>query len=227
MKRFWTEARAAGDCVMLDDRPLRAPGGEVLAFRSPRVAEAVAAEWAAVTGTVRREAMVLTQLATTASLRIAPDPAPVVAGLARYAESDLLCYRAEAPPALAARQEAAWQVWLDWAAMRFGARLAVTRGVMAVRQPEAAVEALRRALGAYDADALAALGVLVPALGSLVLGLAVAEGALTAEAAHETSLLDERFQEQLWGEDQEAAARRAAIRAELEAAARYLALTRQ
>ena len=170
--------------------------------------------------------MLLTRLAGTAQLRIAPDPAPSAAAIAAYGETDLLCYRAGSPPALAERQEAAWTPWLDWARVDLGAALSVTAGVMHVRQHPAALAALRRAVDAVGAWKLAGLGIIVPSLGSLVLGLAVASGRLDAASAHALALVDEAFQAELWGEDDLAAARRADIEADLLAAARFMALLR-
>ena len=226
MKRFWSHATAEGTQVRLDAKPLRAPEGQVLEFRTPRLAQAVAAEWDGVQGAVARDRLILTQLAMTAALRVAIDPAGARAALGRYAEHDLLCYRAAAPAPLVRLQAEAWDPWLNWAEARFGARLVITEGVVPVAQPSAALLAMQSALAALDADVLAALGVLVPALGSLVLGLAVAEGAIAAEAAHDVSLVDEYFQQSLWGQDAQAAERQAALRRDIEGAACYLALAK-
>jgi chaperone required for assembly of F1-ATPase len=168
----------------------------------------------------------LTRIAGTGQERIAPNPEPVVLELAKYAESDLLCYRAPAPPALAQRQHAAWQPWLDWADGRHGARLLVTHGVTHVPQPTSALAALAGAVAGFPPLALAALGVAVPALGSLVLALAVADGALPAGDAHALSILDELFQEEQWGLDDDAAARRQNVMDDLAAAGRMLDLLR-
>ena len=168
----------------------------------------------------------LTRLAGTAQQRIAADPAPVVLEIARYGETDLLCYRADGPDALVERQQALWQPWLDWAARRHGARLAVTTGVVPVAQDPAALAALAGAVAAQTPLALAALGVAVPALGSLVLGLALAEAALDAAQAHALATLDETFQADLWGRDE--AAERAArqSREDIAVAGRLLELAR-
>jgi chaperone required for assembly of F1-ATPase len=232
MKRFWDRATVRrgsdGYGVLLDGRPVRLPGGAPLAMESERLAEAVAAEWDAAGGGAKGGEMSLsevplTRLAGTAQERIAPDPAPLAEGLAKYAETDLLCYRAE-DPRLAALQAEGWQPWLDWAARRHDALLRVTGGVMPVAQSPDALAALRRAVAALPPLDLAALGVLVPAYGSLVLGLAVAQGRLDAAEALRLATLDETFQEQFWGTDAEAAARRARVAAEVEQAARLLAL---
>jgi chaperone required for assembly of F1-ATPase len=234
MKRFWDRATVdkgpEGYAVLLDGRPVRLPGGAPLAMGSERLAEAVAAEWDAAAGGARGGDMSfadvpLTRLAGTAQERIAPDPAPLAEGLAKYAETDLLCYRAE-DQRLAAQQAEGWQPLLDWAARRYDAPLRVTVGLMPVAQPAGAVAALRRSVLALPALDLAVLGVLVPAFGSLVLGLAVVDGRLDAAQALRLATLDETFQEGLWGFDAEAAARRARVAAEVAQAARLLALAR-
>lgn len=228
MKRFWQRAEpvaaAGGWQVALDGKAIRLPTGAVLSVPNRALAEAIAAEWGQVESEVRVAQLPLTRLAGTVQERIVPDPAPVAQELARWAETDLLSYRATHPDALVAVQAAEWDPWLDWAAERHGARLAVTEGVVPVAQPREAVAALAAAVSAHDPWGLGALSVLVPALGSLVLGLAVADGALEAAAAHRLASLDETFQERRWGTDAQAAERRARILAEVEDAARLLAL---
>ncbi|HEY5299416.1 MAG TPA: ATP12 family protein, partial [Acetobacteraceae bacterium] len=188
------------------------------------LARAVAAEWQAAGAEMSFNDTPLTRLAGTAQERIAPDPFPTIDAIARYGESDVLCYRAETPDTLVARQDGSWQPWLDWAASRYDAPLRVTVGVAPIRQHRGSIAALRKAVGMYDPYALAALGIAVPALGSLVLGLALAEGRLEADRAYALGALDELFQAEAWGEDAEAAARRARIAADVALAERLLRL---
>jgi chaperone required for assembly of F1-ATPase len=234
LKRFWDHAVAVrrpegGHAVLLDGRPLRLPGGAPLATPSAALAGAIAAEWQAAGGAkggeMTMEAVPLTRLLGSAQDRVAADPSAMVAGLAKYAETDLLCYRAE-DPGLAAEQAAVWGPLLDWAALHLDAPLRVTAGLMPVAQEAAALAALRRAVAAEAPVGLSALGLLVPALGSLVLGLAVARGRLHAAEAHALATLDETFQERFWGVDAEAAARRARIGAEIALAERLMRLAR-
>jgi chaperone required for assembly of F1-ATPase len=234
VKRFWDSAAIdfSGDgyAILLDGRPMHLPGGTVLRVGAEPLARAIAAEWQAAGGAKGGEMSFadtpLTRIAGTAQQRIAPDPAPTIDALARYAESDLLCYRAAAPEALVRRQAREWQPWLDWAALTYDAPLRVTTGIAYVRQHRGSIAALRRAVAALDVHSLAALGVAVPALGSLVLGLAMAEGRLDAVTAHALGCLDELFQADTWGEDVQAVARRRAIADDIGIAARFLELTR-
>ncbi len=233
MKRFWHDASVVGQdgcfTINLDTKPMRLPGGPELRLPRQALAEAVAAEWQAAGGkhggTFGLEDVPLTRLAGTAQHRIAPDPAPTADALARYGETDLLCYRAEHPEALVVRQHHAWQPWLDWAARQFGARLMTTTAIKHVAQPKDALASLKDAVAAFDAFQLAGLGILVPAYGSLVLGLAVAHGAVTAADAHLISVVDELFQESLWGEDADAAARRAHVARDITTAGQFMALS--
>ncbi|MFL1460865.1 ATP12 family protein [Roseococcus sp. DSY-14] len=229
MKRFWTGVAVSEEggafAVRLDGRPVRLPGGGTLSVAARPLAEALAAEWDAAgrQGEMRWDEVPLTRLVGTAAERIAPDPAPTVAALARYGETDLLCYRAEEGE-LAAAQAREWTPWLGWARDSLGAGLAVTEGLMPAPQPPAALAALERAVAAHPPLGLAALGVLVPALGSLVLGLAVTRAGLDPAEAHRLSLLDELHQEARWGLDWEAEERRARVAADLAVAARLAAL---
>ena len=233
MKRFWEAALAVprlegGYGVVLDGRPLRLPGGNILSTESRRLAEAIAEEWGKAGGTkggeMRQEDVPLTRLLGAAQERIAPDPRPMVEGIARYGETDLLCYRAE-DHRLAARQAEAWQPVLEWAALTLDAPLGITQGLMPVPQAPTSLAALQAAVARHDAAGLAALGVAVPALGSLVLGLALSLGRLDAEEAHRLATLDELYQEEFWGSDDEAQARREDRLNEVRLAARFLALT--
>lgn len=232
MKRFWDRAEAVaregGWGVALDGRPLRLPSGAALLVPSRPLAEAVAAEWREAGrgkgAEVRLAALGVTRVLATAIDRVAPAPEATVEALAKYGAADLLCYRAEFPPELAARQAERWQPLLDWAALALDAPLVVTVGVVPVEQPAAALAALRAALARRTPVGLAALGVAVPALGSLVLGLALAERRIGPDEAHALATLDEAFQAEEWGEDAEAAARLAAIAEDVQLAARILAL---
>ena len=235
MKRVWDNAIVAEEpggsfSVRLDGKMLRMPGGGPLRIVGAALAAAVAAEWNAAGGgskggTLSLNEVPITRLAATLQDRIAPDPAPIVDGLARYGETDLLCYRAE-NETLAELQAREWQPVLDWLALHHDAPLRVTRGVMPVTQPPASVAALRRAVAAHGPGELAALGVAVPVLGSLALGLALAAGRVDAAEAHRLSVLDEIFQERHWGTDAEAEQRRARIAGEIALAGRFLALVR-
>ena len=234
MKRFWENASAEpgpnGYAILLDGKPMHIPGGARLVVQSAPLAEAIAAEWQLAGGQkggeMTLEDVPLTRLAGTAQERIAPNPAPVADALARYAESDLLCYRAERPLPLVVRQAREWQPWLDWLEHTHGARLRPTEGVVHVEQDPGAVEAVRRAIVDHPPEVLAALGLAIPALGSAALGLALAEGALDPARAFELATLDELYQAEQWGEDAEAARRREAVAADIALAARFIALAR-
>ncbi len=230
-RRVWTRAEArpagAGWTVALDGRTIRTPAGRAFAGPTRAVAEAAAAEWAAQGEAVDPAAMPVTRALNTAIDRIAPHLDAVRAEVAGYGGSDLLCYRAPHPQALAERQAAAWDPWLAWARTRFGAPLVCAAGVMHVAQPAESLARLGAAVAARDAFALAALHDLTALSGSLVLALAVEEGALGWETAWETSRVDEAWQIEQWGEDAEPAAAAARKRADFAAAARLAALLKE
>ena len=147
-----------------------------------------------------------------------------VAETADYASTDLVCYRADRQPALAARQHAVWQPLIDWASLRYDATLAVTSGIVPAEQPPATLGAFAAIVAAQDEFRLTALHNLTASCGSLVIALALFEGRLDADAAFAASQLDETFQIEAWGEDGEAATRRRNIAADIEAAAQFIAL---
>lgn len=230
MKRAYKDVATApadgGFAVLLDGRPVRTPGRRALVVPGAALAEAIAAEWRAQGERVEPHTMPLTRLASTALDLVAERRPAIVEEIAAYAATDLVCYRAEAPAELRARQDAAWQPLLDWAAERYGAALLATAGVVPRPQPAAALAALRRAVEAQDDLGLVALHAATAAAGSLIVGLALLEGRIDAAAAFDVSQLDETFQIEKWGEDAEAARRRRALRADLAEAATFHRLRR-
>ncbi|MDO5620724.1 MAG: ATP12 family protein [Paracoccus sp. (in: a-proteobacteria)] len=229
-RRFWKSAGvrqvADGWEVTLDDRPLRTPGKLALVLPTERLAKAVADEWDAQADMIDPNTMPLTRAANSAVEKVAPQFDAVADMLAEYGGTDLLCYRTDAPAALAERQETEWQPLLDWAADRYGARLAVTQGLMPVAQDSAALSRLRAALAGLDTFGLTALHDLVALPGSLVLGLAVIEGRLDADAAFALSRLDEDHQAEQWGRDDEAEAAASAKAGAMQVAERVWLLSR-
>lgn len=228
MKRFWTAARAvesgAGWGVELDGRTLKTPGRVALTMPTLALAEAAAAEWTASGETIDPRAMPLTGLANAAVDRVAPDAAGFARGLAKYAEADLFCYRAEGPAKLVLRQVQQWDPLLAWARQRYAVDFVVTDAIVHVRQPGATVARLGQAVAVLDVYRLAALAPLVTIGGSLVAALAVVEEAAPLDAIWEAVSLDERWQIEQWGDDAEAVASLANRRADFAAAARFLSL---
>ena len=212
--------------VALDGRELRSPAKRELTFPNAPLAEAVAAEWEAQSDKVDIRSMPLMSLASTAADRTGPMRDQIIGEIARYGETDLVCYRAEEPEALVRRQEQTWQPLLDWLAMRYDARLEVHAGILPKPQRREALNALRLAIEAMDDLTLAALSSVTACTGSLVIALAVVDGRIGPEEAAMASQLDERFQAEIWGEDPEAAGRRGAMAEEVAAADRFLKLLR-
>jgi chaperone required for assembly of F1-ATPase len=221
--RFYKEARAEGLGVTLDGRVLRTPAKTVFAAPTPALAQAVAAEWSAQGDEIAPVTMPLTRLAFTAIDRTPHQRADIVVEIGRYQETDLICHRAEAPAALAAAQIAAWEPWRDWAEQRFGARLNVAHGIIAVAQPAAAGASLRIIAEALDDFRLTAFADACGGLGSCVLALALCEGALAPADAVATATIDEAYQLKTWGEDGEARARLDALCAQISHVGRFLA----
>ncbi|MBN8807921.1 MAG: ATPase [Sphingomonas sp.] len=225
MKRFWQDVTVdATRGVRLDGKPVRTPGRLPLVLPTDALAEAVADEWRGVADTIDPRAMPLTGLANAAIERVAVDPALFAANLAAYAESDLLCYRADSPPDLVARQNAQWNPPLDWAERRYDVQFELASGVIHRPQADATIERLAVAVATRDAFTLAGLSPVVTITGSLVLALALVEGVMEADAVWAAANLDELWQAEQWGEDDLAADARAAKRAEFDAAVRFLGL---
>lgn len=230
MKRFYKEARVVAAessfIIQLDGKTLQTPAKHELRVPSSALAEAIAAEWQGQGVTVSPITLPLTRLVSTAIDRVAARRNEVVAEIAKYAGTDLLCYRAEEPPELVERQRRAWQPLLDWAAERYDAALAVTAGITPLPQPPPALAAIERAVAEHDAMLLVALHLATTACGSVILGLALVAGRISPDEAFAAAQLDESFQIEKWGEDAEQTQRRAALKEDLALAARFAALLR-
>lgn len=228
MKRFWktvaVQPQGGGWIIELDGRPIRTPARSLLLVPTLSLAEAIADEWRAVDEKLDPRAMPLTGLANAAVDRVEPDRQAFAEGLARYAEADLACYRAEGPRGLVERQEREWDRLLLWARRRYDVDFTTTCGLLHVEQPVQTIEQLRHALTAIGAYRLAGLSPLVTIGGSLIAGLAVLEKAMPAEEAWNAVSVDERWQLEQWGSDADAESALEDRRREFFAAARFLDL---
>lgn len=207
-KRFWQAAQAEetaeGWRVTLDGRAIKTPAKAALILPTQSMAAAVAAEWDAQEDVVNPLSMPFTRSANAAIDKVAVQHAEVADMLAAYGDADLLCYRADAPQALVDRQAATWDPYLDWAAATFGARLHPRTGLMHESQDADALAALATPVHAMSNFELAAFHDLVSLSGSLVLGFAAAQDLHPALTIWAASRLDETWQEEQWGEDEEA-----------------------
>lgn len=227
VRRFYKQAAVGeGNNILLDGRPVKTPGRRALAAPTPALARAIAGEWNGQGETIDPRAMPLTGLTNAAIDRVAPDPAAFARSLAIYGESDLLCYRAEGPDSLVSRQAALWDPILAWAGGRYAIIFDVATGVIHRAQPPRTVKRLAGAVATRDCFALAGLSPLVTLSGSLVTALALAEGAVSLDAAWAAASLDEAWQAEHWGADPEAAKALAGRRADFAAAHLFLTLLR-
>lgn len=227
-KRFWKQATVeqaeTAFTVRLDGRPVKTPSKTLLTVPTRALAEAIAAEWDAQTGEVKPDTMPFTRSANSAIDKVTPQFDAVVDMLAAYGGTDLLCYRATGPEALIERQAKAWDPLLDWSATTFGAPLKATAGVMHIAQDPRSLAALHAPVAAMSPFQLAAFHDLVAISGSLVLALAVTRGRLSAAEAWALSRIDEAWQIEQWGDDEEAAELAARREADFLQAGRFYAL---
>ncbi len=226
-RRFYRSAEVEATdgevAIRLDGRAVRTPARRPLAVPTPALATAIAAEWNAQEEVVDPAKMPLTRLANSIIDGVAAAPEAVAAEVERYFGSDLVMYRAASPQELVARQKEAWDPLLDWARVTLQADFIPTEGVMFVAQPADALAAAARALPC-DPWRLGALSVITTLTGSALIALAILHGRLSPEAAWAAAHVDEDWNMEHWGADTLALARRADQFAELQAAARTLAL---
>jgi chaperone required for assembly of F1-ATPase len=223
-KRFYTEVSIdrgeGGYAILLDGRPVKSPAKNALAVPTAELAELMRDEWASQVDVIDPRTMPVTRLVNTAIDGIAADPQAVFEDILRFSAGDMLCYRAESPEELVARQGEHWDPILDWAASALGARFILIEGVMPQEQPRETVAAFAASLRRYDSPiSLAALHTITTLTGSAILALAFAEGQVTADAAWRLAHLDEDWTIEHWGTDAEAEHRRAKRLEEMQAAA--------
>ena len=232
-RRFYNDVAVmesdAGFGPALDGKPVRTPAKAALAVPTRALAEAIVSEWLAQGDIIEPDTMPLTKLANSAIDGVAKTLAATADEVVKFAESDLVCYRADSPESLVAEQARAWDPWLAFAREALSATFVCTQGILPVAQPAAAVGAVREAVtaiadGPAGALRLAALSVMTSLTGSVLIALAVARGATTAEAAWAAANVDEDFQMRHWGADADALARTKRRQREMLSAARLYAL---
>jgi chaperone required for assembly of F1-ATPase len=215
---------APGYSILLDAKTAMTPSGKALILPTRALAEAVADEWRAQGEKILPATMLLTRLANTAIDRTAENRRETETQILALAKSDLVCYRAETPAELVARQHEVWDPLLEWLMRVYGARLVTSTGIAFVEQPHEALRALEDALARRGDFELTGLLSAATLCGSAVLALALADGLLAAEAAFATSQIDAIFQSERWGKDMEAEERFLSKQAELIGIARFMRL---
>jgi chaperone required for assembly of F1-ATPase len=230
MKRFYKDVSVGpledGFSVLLDGRPVRTPGRNMLVLPTQKLADAIAQEWRAQGEEVIATTMPLLRLANTVVDGVAANRAEVIDAILRYGENDLLCYRAHQPCELVSRQREGWDPLLDWVRGRHGAEMRVAEGLTHVDQAPDALLALRQALETQSAFTIGALHVIASITGSVVLALAVADGLISGRDAFALSRIDETHQAETWGEDAEAARRARNLAQELDKAVELMTAAR-
>lgn len=228
--RFYKDVTTAeeeneGWRILLDGRPVKTPNRNDLLIPTHALAEAIADEWRAQIGRIVPETMPLTKLANTAVDAVAPNATEVAENVLSFAGRDLICYRAAGPETLIERQKAQWDPMIEWAEDYYGAHLNVTKGVMPIEQPDDSLAALRTACLCHEPFSLTALQVITSLTGSAVLALAHIAGRMTLDESWAAAHVDEDFQTEEWGSDEEAARRRKSRYEEMRSASRFYALS--
>ena len=230
-KRFWKTAtpvqRDGAWTIELDGRLVRTPGKAQLSVPTEAMATALAAEWEAQDETIDPNSMPVTRAANSAIDKVSLQFAEVAEIVAAYGDSDLICYRSDAPAELVRRQNEAWNPLVDWAEKNFGTRPLLAAGVMHVPQPPELLHAMQDAVSACGLFELTALHDLVALSGSLVMGISLLKGEEDPATIWRASRIDEDYQIEQWGEDEEAAEVAERKRQDFLNAYRFLELSRQ
>ncbi len=227
-KRFWKDASVTesdgGFEVLLDNRHLRSPAKSALVLPTRSLAEAISREWQVQKDVVDPASMPMTRRANAAVDKVTAQRREVAAMLGEYGASDLLCYRAEQPEELIARQANAWTPILEWAEAEFAVHFEVTKGVIPVSQNESDVKKLADEVAVMEPFALTGFHDLVTVSGSLIIALAAIRHAFEPDDLWARSQIDEIWQSEVWGQDTEAMAAAAAKRQDFLDAFRFFGL---
>ena len=221
-KKAEYEALDGAFVIKLDGRIVKTPSKVDLVIPKEDLAEAISHEWNEQEEFIKPDKMPLTKLTNTAIDRVETRSTEIIDEIAKYISSDLLCYRAENPKELVEQQGERWDSVLSWAENALGIRLNVTRGIVHVDQPDASIVAAKQELGKYDAFILSGLHNMTTLLGSGILPLAIIKKHISADDAWDMAHIDEDWQAQQWGVDEEAKARREKRKNEMELLAKYL-----
>ena len=229
-RRFYRKVAVTGTAapfsVTLDERSLRTPLKRALDLPTKRLAEAVASEWAAQAEKIDPHSMPYTKLANTAVDRVNSDRERIMSEIVDFAGSDLVCYRAEKPRDLIERQSRAWQPVLDWARATFAAEFLVTEGIVHIEQPSRSLGAMRDYLGSKSPWALTALHNMTTLTGSALIAAMACDGAILPAEAWLAAHVDEDWQIEQWGSDEEARHRRDYRKREFDICLRFCELSR-
>ncbi|NQV54369.1 MAG: ATPase [Rhodospirillales bacterium] len=228
-KRFYKKVEFGrlddGYTVLLDGREIKTPAKFDLKLRAQALAEAIVLEWDAQGETIQPETMPMFRMAATVLDRAGPRRGDMIEVTMKFAETDLLCYRAAAPPDLNRTQAEQWQPWLDWVKTNKGAKFEITTGIQPITQPVRTLSAIKRTIEGLDDYALMGVSQAAAATGSLVLALAIEDGALGPDEADKLSHIEEMFRMERWGADTEAEQSRRHTTREIEDAARFIELS--
>lgn len=207
-KRFWTDAAVTqvegGYTVTLDGRSLKTPAKSALIVPTAALAELIAAEWRVQAEVIDPETMPVTRAANSAIDKVRGQKSEVTEIIAAYGDSDLICYRADSPDALVAREAAAWDPLIDWCAHRHALRPEIRTGVIHSPQPAALLDSFQAEIEGMSSFELTAFHDLVAMSGSLIIGLALIDRFAPPEALWDVSRVDEDWQIEQWGVDEEA-----------------------
>ncbi|MCD8497984.1 MAG: ATP12 chaperone family protein [Alphaproteobacteria bacterium] len=233
MKRFYKmvsfKEEPGGYAICLDGRPVKTPARHTLIAPHQAMAEALQAEWAAQGDEVKPESMPLTQLLNTHIDKVREGRGEMEALVLKYLDTDLLCYRCEEPPEVATVQNEHWNKWLDWFEKIFEERLETTSALAAIKHPASAHEKVAAHVKSLDDAQFTVLQMAVPLSGSLILGLAFANGAASPDQMMDAMFAEENYKgiyykEDQYGPDPLTEKKRIAAKRDLEGAARFLAL---
>ncbi len=229
-KRFYEDvtvsAVAGGFEVQLDGRSVKTPLKRALVLPGESMAEAIADEWRVQESHIDPSSMIITRLANTAIDRVCGEEARIVREIGGFAASDLVCYRAGGPETLLERQSASWDPVLNWMHNEHGVRFICVEGVMHAQQPGEALDTVERLLSAEGSFSLTAVHNMSSLTGSALIAMMTAAGALSVEAAWAAAHVDEDWQIEQWGSDYEAEERRSLRKADFDATARFLEMSR-
>jgi len=234
MKKFYTLVSTTkndtGYAITLDGRAVKTPLKHDVITPHKNLAQAIVQEWADQGDEIIPDSMPLTQILSTRIDRIVKERDVMETTVLNYLDTDLLCYRSDAPPPeLGQAQCETWDPYLDWFYDTFGIRLKTTTTIAALKHDEAAHKAVEEYVRNLEDDHFGVLQLITSISGSLILALAALHEQASANDIFTAMRVEEGFKAKIYNEDLHGGdpaqeKKDKAIRIDLEAALRYLEL---
>ena len=220
MKKFWEKVsikKISSDsfCVMLDKRILKTPLKRDLILPNLNLAEEIVKEWDQDSKKINTESMIFYGLISTSLDKIIDNKNLYINDILDYVDTDLICYRAESPKELVELQKNKWDPIILFIEKYIGIKVQVFQGIFPKKQHTTVHTKLTNLINQFSIFEISVLHRITNITGSIFLSLCVLKKDISKKEVFELSVLDELWQSENWGFDEEISQKRKEISIEL------------